>query len=475
MNPLGLMDDHDVQADHLLEVIASTSDDAVIRKTLSGVVETWNAAAERLYGFTAAEMIGHDISVLFPSERRHELDDLLARARRGETVRALSTLRVRKDGTPIEVSITVAPVRNSDGAVVGVATIARDQAEHDRARLAEAHRPSAESLSFLETLLESAPVGFGFVDRDFRIIRENEMLAAVNGSSALEQVGRTVAEVRPMIWPQVEAIYRHVLENDEAVLNIEVTGEIAAEPGQPRHWLVSYYPVHLAGEVIGIGLVAIDVTERKKSEEEHDQLMRGAIAAIAATTEARDPYTAGHQRRVAEIAGAIATELALDPAEVDGIRLAANIHDIGKISIPIEILARPGRLTAIEWEMVKCHSEAGYDILADIKFPWPIATMILQHHERLDGSGYPAGLRGNEIVLGARIIAVADTVEAMASHRPYRPAVGLGAALQEIEQQRGILFDPQVVEACLRLFREGRFAIGESSQWARAPSAPSGS
>ena len=467
MNPLGLMNDHFLRGDQLLEVFASSSDDAVICKTLSGVVETWNAAAERLYGYTSSEMVGHDIAVLFPSDRRPELDDLLARARQGETVKALSTLRVRKDGTCIAVSITVAPIRNAIGVVAGVATVARDLTEHNRARaqLAESERKSAETLSLLETLLETAPVGFGFVDRDFRIVRANEMLAAVHGSSVREQLGRTVAEVAPMIWPQVEAIYRRVLDEDQAVLNIDVSGEIAAEPGRLRRWLASYYPVHLAGEVIGVGVVVIDDTERKKSEEERDQLMRGVIAAIAATTEARDPYTAGHQRRVAEIAGAIATELGLDPAEVDGIRLAANIHDIGKISIPIEILARPGRLTAIEWEMVKCHSRAGCEILADIQFPWPIATMILQHHERLNGTGYPDGLRGDEIVLGARIIAVADTVEAMASHRPYRPAVGLGAALAEIERQRGTLFDPQVVDACLHMFREGRFSIGESNPW----------
>jgi putative nucleotidyltransferase with HDIG domain len=216
-------------------------------------------------------------------------------------------------------------------------------------------------------------------------------------------------------------------------------------------------------EVIGVGLVVIDVTERTRSEEERDQLMRGAIAAIAATTEARDPYTAGHQRRVAEIAAAIADELGLSTSEVDGIRLGAGIHDIGKIGIPAEILARPAALSSIEWEMVKCHARTGYEIIADIEFPWPIASMILQHHERLDGSGYPDGLRGDEITLGARIIAVADTVEAMASHRPYRAALGLQAALNEIKEKSGTLFDFKVVDACLRIFDEGRFIFEENS------------
>lgn len=196
-----------------------------------------------------------------------------------------------------------------------------------------------------------------------------------------------------------------------------------------------------------------------RSAQRLQRSMESTIAAIAATVEMRDQYTAGHQRRVAELVGAIAREMGLPEDEVHGIHLAGAIHDLGKISIAAEILAKPTRLTAIELQMVRTHAQAGYDILKEIDFPWPIAQFVLQHHERLDGSGYPGGLKGSDILLGARILAAADTVEAMSSHRPYRPGFGIDAALEEITKHRGSLYDADVVDACLKLFRQGRFAF----------------
>lgn len=184
-----------------------------------------------------------------------------------------------------------------------------------------------------------------------------------------------------------------------------------------------------------------------------------SIQAIADTVEARDPYTAGHQRRVSELAVAIARELGLPEEKIHGIHLAAIIHDLGKIQVPAEILTKPGKLSDIEFMLMKTHPQAGYDILKDVDFPWPIADIVRQHHERLDGSGYPQGLKDGQILLESRIMAVADVVEAMASHRPYRPTLGIEAALQEIERGRGRAYDPAVVDACLKLFREGRFAL----------------
>jgi PAS domain S-box-containing protein/putative nucleotidyltransferase with HDIG domain len=312
-------------------------------------------------------------------------------------------------------------------------------------------------------LLAAAPVGFGFVDREFRVVRLNEKLAEFNGPSAEEQIGHTIAELVPSIWPEVEPFYRQVIDSGEAVVNLELSREVITEPGRVRHWLASYYPVRLDIEIIGVGIVLVDITGRKRADQAREELTRSAVAAIAATAEARDPYTAGHQRRVANIAAAIAVELGMADDEVNGIRLAASLHDIGKAGIPAEILVRPRKLSPIEWELVKGHSRAGYEIVADIDFPWPVAEMILQHHERMDGSGYPDGLRGEKIGIGGRIIAVADTVEAMVSHRPYRPALGLDAALQEISENRGKLFDVRVVDACLRLFREGRLALETGS------------
>jgi PAS domain S-box-containing protein len=190
-----------------------------------------------------------------------------------------------------------------------------------------------------------------------------------------------------------------------------------------------------------------------------EESLEATVGAVAAAVEVRDPYTAGHQRRVTTLAVAIATEVGLEPDEVTAIKLAATIHDIGKIGVPAEILALGRRLTLAEFELVKAHPQLGHDILDGIAFVGPVPEMILQHHERLDGSGYPAGLAGTEILFAARIIAVADVVESMASHRPYRPALGIDAALAEIEKKRGVLYDPDVVDTCLRLFRTRQFAF----------------
>jgi PAS domain S-box-containing protein/putative nucleotidyltransferase with HDIG domain len=207
-----------------------------------------------------------------------------------------------------------------------------------------------------------------------------------------------------------------------------------------------------------------DISERKEAERERlasqqrlKKTLMQIIETIAATVEMRDAYTAGHQRRVAQLAVAIAKELQLPEVQVEGIHLAGVVHDVGKIQVPVEILSKPGKLTEIEFRLIKEHAQSGYEILKSIDFPWPIAKIVLQHHERLDGSGYPQALRSDQILLDAKIIAVADVVESMNSHRPYRPGLGIDAALGEITLNKGKLFDPAVVEACITLFRERDF------------------
>jgi PAS domain S-box-containing protein/putative nucleotidyltransferase with HDIG domain len=206
-----------------------------------------------------------------------------------------------------------------------------------------------------------------------------------------------------------------------------------------------------------------DIDEHKLTAQAHVELTRAAVDAVAATGDAHDPYTAGHQRRVTRIADAVARKIGLDQSTVEGINLAANLHDIGKVAIPGEILSRPRQLRPAEWELVKTHSREGYEIVSGIAFPWPVAEMILQHHERLDGSGYPDGVHGDAIAMGTRVIAVADVVEAMASHRPYRPALGVGAALEEIRRGRGILYDSLVVDACVHLFTDGHLSLSDAA------------
>jgi len=209
-----------------------------------------------------------------------------------------------------------------------------------------------------------------------------------------------------------------------------------------------------------------DVTDRRRTEEELSltlgklrKAMGAIIQAMSMAIETRDPYTAGHQKRVSDLARAIATEMKLTSEEIDAIRMAASIHDLGKISIPAEILSKPGKINEFEFRLIQNHPQIGYEILRTIEFPWPIAEIVLQHHERINGSGYPNGLRGEEIHVIARILAVADVVEAMVSHRPYRSALTLGEAIHEITKNRGTLYDPDAVDACKQLFIEGRFAF----------------
>jgi PAS domain S-box-containing protein/putative nucleotidyltransferase with HDIG domain len=202
-----------------------------------------------------------------------------------------------------------------------------------------------------------------------------------------------------------------------------------------------------------------DISRRKESEDQLRRALKGVVQAMSVTVEMRDPYTAGHQRRVSRLSVAIAREMGLPERQVEGIRMAGDIHDIGKIYVPAEILSKPGKLTDIEFTIIKTHPQVGYDILKNIEFPWPIADIVVQHHERLDGKGYPAGLKGDAILLEARIIIVADVVEAMSSHRPYRPAHGIEKALEEISRNRGTIYDAAVVDACLRLFKEKGFSL----------------
>lgn len=183
--------------------------------------------------------------------------------------------------------------------------------------------------------------------------------------------------------------------------------------------------------------------------------LEGTVQVVASTVEVRDPYTAGHQRRVALLARAIAEEMRLSDNQVNGVFMAGVVHDLGKIYVPAEILSKPKQLNEIEFNLIKTHPQVGYDLLKTIEFPWPIAQIVYQHHERLDGKGYPNGLKGNNIMIEARILAVADVVEAMASHRPYRPSRGMERALKEISNNQGTLYEPQVVKACIKLFETG--------------------
>jgi PAS domain S-box-containing protein/putative nucleotidyltransferase with HDIG domain len=287
-------------------------------------------------------------------------------------------------------------------------------------------------------------------------------------------------------WKQKEALGKDLKDRIRLVLNDEAYSQKknkgkASEKGRIIHYVdqamlidkgskeipVDYSDAPIRDEqggVLGSVLVFRDVSERKQAQERLQRsfiklrkTLDETVQSLASAVEMRDPYTAGHQERVANLACAIAKEMGVPDAQIEGIRMAGLIHDIGKIYVPAEILNKPSRLNEAEIMLIKKHPQVGYDILKGIEFPWPIAQIVLQHHERMLGTGYPQGLSGGDILLEARIIGVADVVEAMYSYRPYRPSMGVEKTLQEISKNRAILYDPVVVDACIKLFTEKGF------------------
>ncbi len=331
---------------------------------------------------------------------------------------------------------------------------ARKQAE-------EALRLSEEK--FRRTF-DQSPIGAALVGLDFRFQQVNAELSRITGYPKKELLART---------------FMDITHPDDVAQDVKLAQRLAA--GKIEQYTMEKRYLRKNGSTVWVRLSARlikdaagtplcylpliqDITAHRQAEENLRQslsrlekIMGGIVQAMALTVEIRDPYTAGHQRRVTRLALAIAKELALSKEQKKAVWIAGSLHDLGKIYVPAEILNRPGKLSDTEFAIVKTHSQKGYDILQPIEFPWPVAQIVRQHHERMDGSGYPDGLRGEEILLEARILGVADEVEAMASHRPYRPSLGVDAALEEISKKRGVLFDPQVVDACLKLFKEKNF------------------
>jgi PAS domain S-box-containing protein/putative nucleotidyltransferase with HDIG domain len=296
-------------------------------------------------------------------------------------------------------------------------------------------------------------------DEKLRYVMVNDASLKFYKKTLDDVLGRTVFEFAP------ENVAESCGQSDMAALEsgtFIITEEIIGD----RVYEAIKFPVRLSGDKVGVGGYIRDITERKQAQENIKQAMEklrktltGTIQAVSLIVEMKDPYTAGHQRRVSRLASAIAQEMGLPADVIDSVRTAGVLHDIGKISVPSEILSKPTHLTDIEFELIKVHARSGYSILKDAELPHSIAKIVLQHHERLEGSGYPDGLKGDEILLEARILGIADTVEAIASHRPYRPGHGINIALEEIEKNKGILYDADAVDACCKLFREKRFSF----------------
>jgi PAS domain S-box-containing protein len=347
---------------------------------------------------------------------------------------------------------SVALGRMPDGRRIAI-SMAADITERQRAE--QALRESEERF---RALVEQSLAGIYIVD-NARLIYANPRTAEIFGYTPEEIVDKPVHD---LVAPEDRELVR---ANVARRISGEINSLQYAFRGLRKDGSVVNLGVHGSRAIIKDRPVVIgvmqDITDKLRTEAQiRDYVVRlersimGTVDAVSRMVEMRDPYTSGHERRVGQLAAAIAKEMGFSDDSAHGLEITGYVHDIGKITVPAEILSKPGKLSAIEFEMVKTHAEQGYEILKDVDFPWPVAEIVRQHHERLDGSGYPRGLKGDEILLEARILAVADVVESMATHRPYRPSLGIVPALEEIEKNGGRLYDPRVAETCLRLFRE---------------------
>jgi PAS domain S-box-containing protein len=438
-----------------------------------GSVEWANPAVARLAGHPQDSLNGADFLDLFSLEHRRHVEQMLALTSSGAANGGLCDRVdvVHADGRRVFVELHLDTAAwNGEPAVLATLTDLTD-----RQRLEDR---LVESESRFRSLVETTPDWVWQVDAEGRYTYASPRVKDLLGLDPAEVVGRTAFEfIRGEDRARIQRHFHQAVREGRALTRVtnvcrhrdgyEVVLETSGEPIRDRD-----------GRVIGYRGIDRDITGRVRAEEASrtaaeqlqtslnrlESTIESTIAAMAALVDMRDPYTAGHQQRVARLASRIAIHLGMSREEERSIRLAATTHDIGKISVPSEILAKPGPISRLEMEMIRTHSKAGYDILKDIELNGPVATIVLQHHERLDGSGYPAGLRGDEILPESRVVAVADAIEATASHRPYRPSQGFDAALDSLRQGRGTTFDARVVDACLEIIRPEDVGVGTQDE-----------
>jgi PAS domain S-box-containing protein len=425
-----------------------------------GMLTYVNEYFSKMLGYTMDEMIGRStLDFFYDEEGRKTQEEIFAKRRAGmQDPSPYEVTWRKKDGQKVYAILSPTPTFDAGGRYVGSFAIHTDITERK-----QAEEKLQESESRYRTLFNSAGDAIFILDpATGRFIDVNQVACERLGYSRKEllqvaPIDIDSPEYAPLVQERIEMLRQrghlffetvHV-RRDGTFIPTEINSRLITYSGKPA-----------------VLSIARDITDRREAEKElrhsyqelHEMLVT-TVNALATTVEMKDQYTAGHQPRSTELACAIAEEMGLSQYRIEGIRMAGAIHDIGKIVVPAEILNKPGPLTEIQYEMIKMHPRAGYDIVKGIKFPWPVAQMVLQHHELMDGSGYPDGLTGGQIMLEARILTVANVVEAMISHRPYRPALTIEKALEEISKNKGILYDATVVDACLKLFAEKRFTF----------------
>jgi PAS domain S-box-containing protein len=437
---------------------------------IKGNFTFFNNSMCRILGYSEEEMMGMNNRQIADKENAKKVFQACNKVyNTGESTKEFDWQIIRKDGTKRYIEQSVSLKKDSSGKRTGFRGIIRDITE--RKKVEESLKKSEEQyrlladnmtehiwlmdLNTIKTIYVSPSVEkmYGYTSDEIIKLSLKKFLTVESLQKMLDSFSTEMpkALANPLPYVHKYSLELEACHKDGHLLWIENTLSIIRdENGKPAFML---------GETR-------DITERKRAEEKLQQSLENlrksfgvTIQVLVTAVEMRDPYTAGHQVRSADIARAIAIEMGLDQEKIEGIRLAGSIHDIGKLSIPAEILSKPSKLTNIEFSLIKGHSQSGYEMLKNVESPWPLADIVYQHHERMDGSGYPRNLKGDEIILEARIMAVADVVEAMASHRPYRSALGIEIALEEIEKNKGILYDNDVADACLRLFRKKGYSL----------------
>jgi PAS domain S-box-containing protein/putative nucleotidyltransferase with HDIG domain len=448
------------ETEERFRVLVETSTDAIVSIDEKMRVVQWNRAAADLFGYSRELILGSSVEALIPGKYRQRHSDGMKRFLAGGEASLVGRTAefecLRKDGStrPIELSLSA---DRRDGAWTFTAII-RETTE--RRKALEALRESEERY---RNLFEDSKDGVIIWTAEGKILGVNQSVLDIFGSGMQEMIGADIEEL--YAEPADHAAFQELLRRDGAVRGHEV--RLKKHDGAPMDCLLTATLRKGKNDaVLGYQGIVRDISDLKKNENRLRRTLEKLHRSISAITltlstvvESRDPYTAGHQKRVAHLSRAIAQEMGLSPDQCEGVRMAGTLHDIGKIAVPSEILTTPAKLSEKAYELIKDHPKTGYDILREIEFPWPVAEIVLQHHEKMDGTGYPRGLKGDEIIMEARIVAVADVVESISSHRPYRPARGIDMALQEIEKNSGAFYDPAVVAVCLRLFREGKYAI----------------
>ena len=446
-----------------LKILFDYAPDAYYINDSKGKFIDGNKAAERLTGYKKEELIGKSFLKLkllsladIPKAAK-----LLVKNLRGQPTGSDEFVLNRKDNDKVLVEISTYPVKIK-GKTLALG-IARDITERKKAE--EALRKSQQEFA---SIFDNSPEASVYLDEKNKVLDINSRFSELFGYKLKEIEGKDINS--GIIHPpdKIEEAKRLRKKAIKGYINYDTIRK--KKDGTLFPASVSGSSVLIDGKTKGRIILYQDITQRQQAEQKIKQgyeklqrTMEATIHTISKIIETKDPYTAGHQYRVSQLAARIAKELKFCPDKLEGIRIASLVHDIGKISIPAEILSKPTELNEIEYSLIKDHSRIGADILKTIDFPWPVAEIILQHHERLDGSGYPQGLKGDEILPEAKIIGVADVVEAMSSHRPYRPALGIDKALEEISQNKGILYDPEVVDTCIKLFKEKEFKFNKDT------------